>query len=83
MGKKNDDKVYFVYGKDVNKVKNDIFSEGVSQSELNNPVEMLNMEQREILGDLYLRGNNYKESELGLQIFVDDNGKSGSKYSEL
>ena len=78
--KKNDDKVYLVNGNDKRKVQSDNFKSGVDQSKLNDPVEMPTLGEREMLGELYNKGESYKGSELGMTVFMDENGKLGGVF---
>ncbi len=69
--KNNDDKVYLVYGSDATKVKADNYEKGVAQSNLNDPVEMPSLDQREMLKDLYDYGNGNNHNEHGALIYTN------------
>jgi RHS repeat-associated protein len=78
IGKDNNDdnKIYFVYDKDAEKVKSKKNKEGVDQSELNDPIELPSLEQRKKLGEIAIRGKKATDNEWGMLIFRTESGDS-------
>jgi len=73
--KNNDDRLYFVRGTDAAIVKKDNFENGVEQSELYDPIEIPNYNERQALKKCYDEGAKDNTHEYGMLIEEANGGE--------
>ncbi|MGD9493025.1 MAG: RHS repeat domain-containing protein [Bacteroidales bacterium] len=76
--KNDDDRLYFVTGRDAVKVKEDNFTNGVDQSELQDAREIPSFEQRQKLKECYDKGEKDPTHEYGMLINTTEDNSAWS-----